>query len=286
MHLNYLILAHNNLAQLDLLIDSLDNDKTSFFIHVDKKVPAAEIKKYRFYRNSRVKITGNRISINWAGFSMIQATLLLMKAAIAAKKKGYFILLSGQDMPVKCNEYIYDHLHANYGKEYINFWTIPYSGWGRDGGAHRINYYWLIDKIGYEESHVLYILQRKVNLKRAFFKDFAPYGGSQWWCLTHDCIKYILKYIKFNPVIMDYFELTAFADEIFFQSIVLNSPLQDHIVNDNLRYIDFQDGESHPKILTADDIPVAIRSDKLWARKFDFQHNSIIFEELANQLKT
>lgn len=48
MHLNYLILAHNNLAQLDMLINTLEDDKAFFFIHIDKRVPAATIKACQF----------------------------------------------------------------------------------------------------------------------------------------------------------------------------------------------------------------------------------------------
>lgn len=286
MHLNYLILAHNNLAQLDILINTLENDKTSFFIHIDKNVPAAKIKEFNFYKNSRVKIVKNRIAVSWAGFSMIQATVLLMKEAAAGKKKGYYVLLSGQDMPVKPNENIYSFLFDNYGKEYINFSPLPYDGWGMDGGIDRISYYWLIDKIGFNESYALYTLQKQHNIIRPFFKDFPPYGGSQWWCLTYECIEYVLRYIKFNRIIMEYFELTAFADEIFFQTIILNSPLSGQVVNDNLKYIVFEPGMPNPKLLTVEDVSLALQSNNCWARKFDFQNNISVYNELINHLRT
>lgn len=83
-------------------------------------------------------------------------------------------------------------------------------------------------------------------------------------------MKYILKFIKSNDgqYIKD-FKYTACPDEYFFQIIIMNSEYKDSVVNNNLRYIDWSEGNNSPKIISIQDINQILKSDKLIARKFD-----------------
>ncbi|WP_442939850.1 beta-1,6-N-acetylglucosaminyltransferase [Nostoc sp.] len=74
--------------------------------------------------------------------------------------------------------------------------------------------------------------------KRKLPEGFAIYGGSQFWCLTGECIKWINIFVKQNPKFVKRFNYTYCTDEVFCQTLVLNSPFKDKVINDNLKYID------------------------------------------------
>lgn len=284
MQINYLILAHKNLLQLDRLISVLDHDKTRFFIHIDKKVRIAEIKKYKFCLNERVTLIKNRIQASWGAFSLITATLKLMRAA-SAHSKGYFILLSGEDFPLQTNEYIYNFLSNSYGKEYLHYMSLPCKDW-RNGGLDRINYYWFDEIMDLHTSSLFIAFQKKHEIKRPNFVDFPYYGGSQWWCLSHDCILYILKFIHHNSIILERFKFCLVPDEMIFQTILLNSPFKKQIINDNLKYIVFEENKPRPRIYDKNDFTTLVQSEKLWARKFDINYDSVILDKIESHINT
>ncbi|MBE7173917.1 MAG: hypothetical protein INR73_25310 [Williamsia sp.] len=284
MHLHYLILAHTNLSQLDRLVKTLADDRTHLFIHIDKKISWSELSKFDFYHNKRVELVKERFSIRWGGYNMVRATLTLMKTAVLKAQKGYFILISGQDYPLKSNQFIYDYLRQRQGAEYMTHWSIPYENWS-SGGLSRIRYSWFIDQIGFTASKLLYYFQKCCKIKRTYLPAQLPYGGSQWWCLTHDCVNYILAFVDHHPAFRRFYEHTLIADEMFFQTIVLNSPFRDSVVNNNLRYIKFDGLNTHPNVLDRKDLPGLLASDKLWARKFDENHDIEVMNNLEQQLK-
>ncbi|MET4082944.1 hypothetical protein ABIB40_002911 [Pedobacter sp. UYP30] len=283
MIINYLILVHKNFSQLDRMIKALDGNGVFFYVHVDRDF-SRSIEKCDFLTAENVKIISKSFSVNWGGFSMVKATIELINESVKSKNKGYHVLISGQDFPIMSKEIIFNKLSANYGLEYIEYWPLPYKKWAY-GGRNRIEQYWFIDKIGLNESTIIANLQKINGFVRNGLFDFPIFGGSQWWCLTYECICYVLKFIKKNRVIINYFELTLIPDELFFQTILLNSLYRDRIVNDNLRYIDFEKGSSHPKTLKKSCLKSLQSSGKLWARKFDNQQDSEILDLIEFSIK-
>ena len=67
-------------------------------------------------------------------------------------------------------------------------------------------------------------------------------------------------YVRFFNVLI--------PDELFFQTLIMNSTLRDSVVNDNLRYLDWS-REPAPAVLGVGDVDRMLGSDKLFARKFD-----------------
>lgn len=69
-------------------------------------------------------------------------------------------------------------------------------------------------------------------------------------------------------------------DEIFFQTIVLNSPLAHTVVNDDLRYLEWRDPAlaGGPAVLGEHDFRKIMSSSKLFARKFDMTQDAEILE--------
>ena len=74
-------------------------------------------------------------------------------------------------------------------------------------------------------------------------------------------------------------------DEIFFQTILLNSPFQRMAVNDNLRYIEWPNPDSgSPVILCKGDFGKLISSPKLFARKFDVTVDADVLDLIDQEI--
>ena len=291
MNIAYLIMAHQNSIALKKLIEKLDADCVCFFIHIDKK---SEIKEFKSIvtKNNVIFLTDNkRVTVNWGGFSQVLATLNLIEAA-----QNYnvvfnrYCLLSGADYPVKNNNEIINQLDSNI--EYLRIDNVI-NGSNQDVHFDNIQYYWFMDWPGKIKN----LLKRKI--KRKIYPKFNSYYGSQWWCLTHDCITYILKFVKDNKDYMRFHRYTLCVDEIFFTSIIKASPFAKNISHDfeqtddilkfkksNIHachYIDWNTiGVTLPKVLDMDDSENLVNSTALFARKFEPE----ISKELIDYLDT
>ena len=283
MTIHYLILAHTNLSQVDKLIAALQGDNTKFFLHIDKKVSAAEWRGLAFTSNTSVRLIRERASVNWGGYSMIRASLELIRAAIAEGTTGYFVLLSGQDFPVKSNSEITRFLENNYPSEFMTYWSLPYASW-QAGGLNRIRQHWLVDQIGYKASRILYHVQRLFGWQRRYPAGQELFGGSQWWCLTDTCLNYVLSFLDQHPEFTGFYKSTLAPDEMFFQTIIMNSSFRERMVNDNLRFLKFNGTDFHPATLDYADLDAALSSSALWARKFNEQEENNILHDLKKML--
>jgi hypothetical protein len=68
-----------------------------------------------------------------------------------------------------------------------------------------------------------------------------------------------------------FFKHVNVPDEHFFHTILLNSPLKDTVVNDDLRYLEWRDPDvaGGPAVLRKDDYTKIMGAPELFARKFD-----------------
>ena len=72
---------------------------------------------------------------------------------------------------------------------------------------------------------------------------------------------------------------------MFFHTIILNSPLQESVVNDDLRFLEWRNPETAggPAILGTDDFGKIIASSKLFARKFDVTQDAEILDMIDKE---
>ena len=96
------------------------------------------------------------------------------------------------------------------------------------------------------------------------------YCGSQWFDIPRYCAEYCVNYIDNNPWYEKFFSTSFCSDEAFFQTIVLNSPMKDKVVQNNHRYIIWKaKHNSRPAILDSQDIEPVQKGDYHYARKID-----------------
>lgn len=270
-----LIVAHTQLDLLIELIGKFDNN-FSFFIHVDKKVclPHSFIESLLSINN--VKYVGQQYKVNWGGRSIVDAILWLCHIALTNKEGAccdYFHLISGSDFPIKNCETIKSFFEKKSGQNFLDFFRLPNARWFGNG-IDRLMFFHPMDRINWQNPLASKIYERYINCQRSKFL-FRPlpghpiYGGSTWWSLTHEAVTYICEHANDNGW-YDRLKDTFAPDEMFVQTILLNSYLKGTLVNNNLRYVDWnvRDGNS-PVLLDERDASAIRQSPAIFARKLD-----------------
>ncbi|PQJ66356.1 beta-1,6-N-acetylglucosaminyltransferase [Photobacterium angustum] len=271
------IIKHCILIQCHRLNNSLiynlnkfkDNNDVVVIIHVDKKV---DIEEFLFLESDNVKFVENRFSVSWGSVSQILLTIELLKYSI---KEGfeYVTFISGDDVFIKSIDQFSQFIRNNIEKEFIGFTNGDFSS-----RYEYIHYDCFFERKGFINRlkrkfyKVAFSLGLLKNKRVKPFKKF--YKGSNWFTLSISCVTYILKRIHDEPQVIDYFKNSFCCDEVFFHSIIANSPYYDSLYsknfNDNkasLRYIDWETGPDYPKILSFSDLDSNFDDDVFFIRK-------------------
>jgi hypothetical protein len=275
MRLAHLILAHSNPQQTERLVKRLVNVQADVYIHLDGKCDIGEY--IHLSKIDNVFFIANRTVVTWANYSMIDATLKSF-GEILDKNIDYshINLLSGQDYPLKNATDIQRFLFANTDKTFMRFRDV-YSEWPET--VSRFELYSFGDYNFPFKFRIQKLLNKLLPAKK-LPGGLIAYGFSQWFTITPACAKYVIGYIKDHPRVRRFFRMTWGVDELVFQTLLLNSPLRDGIVNDHLRYIKFEERGFSPKILTIEDADLLIDSNKFYARKFNPTVDSKILDFL------
>jgi hypothetical protein len=275
MKIAVLLLAHKNGAQVERLINRLRHPSIRVFLHADQK---SALSGYTF--SSPAVLVKNTVPVYWGDFSPVQATLNGMKE-IRDQTRGfdYFILLSGQDYPIKPIQSLVDFLEKNKGKEFINHYPVNKEGW--KAAMSRYQYYhknvpgWFIFA-GFRQLMKLSGIKRKPPV--------PVWGGSQWFNITRAAFDYILDYTTANPGFTRFMKRCNFTDELFFHTILLNSPFKNNCINDHLRYINWSSDPgkkiNSPEVITQKDLTTVRQSPGFFARKFDNSIDENVLDEL------
>lgn len=274
MRIAHLLLVHEYTPQLQRLVKKLQHEEADIYIHVDLKAP---IEQFSMLKMPRVFFVNNRVKVYWGSFSIVQATLNGFQAILASGKGyGYINLLSGQDYPLQPVETIHDFFDKHPGKAFMEYYTVT-DVWTE--AIPRITQYHLADYT-FTGRYAVEKMMNKVLPQRKMPYGLTAVGRSQWFSIAPAFAQYILEYIKTNPRIVRFFKLSWAPDELFFQTILYNSPHKDKMVNNNLRYVDWSEKKASPKTFTAADLPVLTSSGKLYARKFNEKVDKAVLDEL------
>lgn len=299
----YLIMAHTQFQQVVKLVELIDDEENDIYLHIDKKVKnATEIFKdiiEPVVSKSKIYFISQN-NVQWGGYSQIKTELDLLKAAIPQKYQ-YYHLLSGADLPLKSQEYIHQFFLDNQGKEFVQLGTKEYI----KNTQQRYKYYWIFqEKLGNGKKNVLYRILNKLRYGTVFLQSVFKvdrriknedvfkcyYSGAQWFSITHDFAKYV---VSKERQIQRVFNKTVCCDEVFLQTILMNSAFKNNIYHKEtdgdyiaiMRKIDWERGT--PYTWQKNDYEELVNSEFLFARKFseivDDEIVDKIFKKLHNQ---
>lgn len=289
--LHYAILAHKNPKQIEILCQSLlFQDQVKVYIHIDAN---SDINKFLYLQSEYIEIIPDTIKISWWGFSIIQATLNLFHTiAQNMHQWDHVIIMSGQDFPIKSPIEIIDFLSKHPHTSWVPSIIQPHENWNILNRVEKYHFHDLV--INKKINKILekcisyfvpvqwlrnqifcYIAQRIVNIfmprKRFLTTNFVIYRWSQRQILSYEIINYIINFCntKIGEKFIAAFKTTAWPDEIFFQTIIMNSPHKENIINNTQWYIDWKKWPWLPRILDETDYTAIKQSPYLFARKFE-----------------
>lgn len=219
------------------------------------------------------------------GYSQIQATLcLLQMASNAAIDFSFYHLISGQDYPLVDTLVFDDFFQSHQNNSFVGLHNQSFFyryEWYHMNDVINVTKFWggLMENILCKCQSVL---SRFLKIRKPLLMD--EYKGSNWWSINGEMFMYIVSFLQDNQAYVDRFRYTSCCDEIFFHTIMFNSPLKDSIVVNNLRYIDWKPkyvGEHLPRTLDETDIAELKKSKALFCRKIHPQMS----KEVINWIK-
>lgn len=272
-----LIHAHQDLEQLNTLVEALRDDDFIIYVNLDRK---SAIDPARLHPAARR--VARRIDVRWGSFSQVEATLNSLREIVAAVPAfDKVVFLSAQDFPLLPNERLKRELERFAGRELLDSIAIGRGGWAvefryqyfhREGGGR-------IERLACAAANRLLGLFKATRRLPA---GLAPYGGSSWWALSRPCLVELLGRIGRERAIVRFFRTVLCPDEMFFQTLVMSSPFRDRVLPQNFRYVQWPaHGSGKPKVLDEADFERIRASGAHFCRKLDRTISAGLLPRLA-----
>ncbi len=217
----------------------------------------------------------NRVKVDWGGLTMVTAMINLLDYVVRNTGCDYILFISGEDLPI-VNPKHYDEYIDN-EKNYVEYEPLPKSNWFL-GGMNRVEYYYPFKSPQSMHSQLLIKLQKRLKIKKDIKKlDFNIYGGSQWININRKTGLYILDHYRGY---VDFFKFCSIPDEMIFQTIIMNSPLKETVVNTNYRYLRYDRDNSNAAYLDENDRGRILSTDPLFCRKIKDEESFMKLKDL------
>lgn len=275
----FLVTAYQDAPSLNRLMHKL-LEYGQVLIHIDKN-SALQLNDIEAREGVEVY---KKYKVNWGSYHHLKSILFLLKEAMR-HHPDYVHVITGQDYPIVSSEDFDAFFVEHEGQSFLDFESVPDGSWMQE----RYKYYWFTDCIQHPKSFdflphpmigKLLKWQKRLGIKRCHIGDFGideMRKGMVYVSLHKDAARYVLDYLSKHSVYVRSLRTCLIPEEFCFQTILVNSPLRDTLVNDNLRYMDwqFRDGIS-PCVLNETDYDAIKSSGKLIMRKVSAQSNQLI----------
>lgn len=282
----FLIEAHNNIEQLKKLLHCLDYEDNDVFLHIDSKSNVLDgIENYHFEKAGYFIVPS--VDVNWGGFSQIEAELRLLQASTQVDHYARYHLISGLDLPLVPQRVMHDYFDSMPNTEFVHFdYQYP-----KDLFLNRMGLYHLLqDRIDRSQKLLIALekiilgVQKTIGINRIGKLSIDLGKGANWFSITDAFARYSLER---KPWIERTFRYTKCCDEVFLQTILINSPFKENRFFDkregrygNTRAVDWKRG--NPYVFHKEDYEWLITSGYMFGRKFDVNIDSEVVDLIVN----
>ncbi len=266
----YILLCHKDPEAIITQAERLTAVGDYMSIHFDARAKPAHFDMiHRALKdNPNVVFARKRIKCGWGAWSLVQASIHAVEAAVDAFPRAtHFYMLSGDCMAIKSAEYAHEFLDSR-DVDYIESFDFFESDWIKTGmKEERLIYRHLFNER--TQPGLFYSafgLQKRLGLTRSIPQDIQVQIGSQWWCLRRRTIEWILDFIKSRRDVVRFFRTTWIPDETFFQTLVRHLVPETEIETRTLTCLMFSD-YGMPITFYNDHYDLLLSQDFLFARK-------------------
>ena len=201
---------------------------------------------------------------------------------------AYYHLLSGVDFPIKPMSNLRSFFDHNNGKEFV--------GYVKSFDMERVNEYHFFTRHLKPKGIVAKVYWKVVRIvadgaANMFWKretdKIEMKKGCNWVSITNDFCGYLLSQSRY---IRTRFRHTITCEELYKQTLLWNSPFKDRIYNVDdeyegcMRAIDWNRGAPYVWGQQTVDFDMLMKSDKLFARKFDENLSGDLVGELIAEV--
>lgn len=288
----YLIIAHNEPLLLQVLVDLIDDERNDIFIAIDSR---SDIKLFKSLKAKKSGLTFTKQCDNrWGSVKQIETEYVLFETAQNSGCYSYYHLLSGQDLPIKSQDYIHEVCDKLNGKEFVGF--VKETPESIKSVEAKTRYYYVFQNHFRYSSVPEKIVVKSIQIASLFFQKLLGVRrqypiklkkGCNWVSITDEFCKYL---IERKENVLRMFNHTFCPDEIFLQTVLWNSPFRTNVYDMEdeghscLRKIDWERG--HPYIWQTSDYDELMNENNecFFARKFSSKHQGII-DKIKGRLK-
>lgn len=266
----FILLCHKEPESIIRQAQRLTAKGDCIAIHFDKRSSSDDYARIteKLRSNPNVVFTARRVKCGWGEWSLVEATLLAVEAAVKAFPRAtHFYMLSGDCMAIKSANYAHDFLDSE-DADYIESFDFFVSDWIKTGmKGDRLHYRHFFNERKYKFWFYASVnIQRRLGLSRKIPADLQVMIGSQWWCLRRRTIEWILEFCNQRPDVMRFFRTTWIPDETFFQTLVPHLVPEKEISTRTLTFLMFTD-YGMPVTFYNDHYDLLLSQDFLFARK-------------------
>jgi len=266
----FILLCHKDPDAIIAQAESLTAAGDCMAIHFDARARPEAYARIReaLKDNPNVTFARKRIKCGWGEWSLVQATLHAVEAAVEAFPRAtHFYMLSGDCMAIKSAEYAHAFLDRE-DADYIESFDYFASDWIKTGmKEERLIYrHWFNERKHKRLFYWSLRTQEKLGLTREVPGDLQMMIGSQWWCLRRRTIEWVLEFIRQRRDVMRFFRTTWIPDETFFQTLVRHLVPEPEIRCRTLTFLMFTD-YGMPVTFYNDHYDLLLSQDFLFARK-------------------
>ncbi len=266
----YILLTHKDPEGVIAQAERLTAAGDMVAIHYDARSSQKDFDRIRttLQGNPGVTFTAQRVKCGWGEWSLVDASLMAVRAAVDAFPRAtHFYMLSGDCMPIKSAEYAHAFLDSE-DVDYIESVDFFTSDWIKTGiKDERLIYrHFFNERTQKAWFYRSMNLQRKLGLSRKVPADIQMQIGSQWWCLRRRTVEWVLDFTEKRRDVMRFFRTTWIPDETFFQTIVRHLVPEHEIRSRTLTFLMFTD-YGMPVTFYNDHYDLLLTQDYLFARK-------------------
>ncbi len=219
MKLACIVLAHHLPLQLASLLAALRHPQVRLYVHIDRTKALAPFTRAFAEAGLRDLVLLPRHASLWGSVGCVDAELEGLAAGVA-DGCGYYVLLSGQDFPLRPLDEIVAFLEQAGSGSYMSYIELSKSTAGQRGqawhGRHRTEFYTytvrgrreLCIPRGEDLPFLSWrgrILNEALRMRSALkpprrHPPYArPFTGSTWWNLSRTAAEYVLRFAREHP---------------------------------------------------------------------------------------
>ena len=277
-----LVMAHTQPDLLDRLITRLSSS-FDVYLHIDK---AAPFQLSDFTWSAQVTPVTLRRTY-WGAFAVTKGVLDLLATA-HQNQYDHYVLISGQDVPLKSNSDIKKFFSDNSTTDFIRTIKMPHPG--IEGGMERLTRsYWHafyrytgVRRWIYQSVEFLLAAgYRTVLQEKILSGDF--YHGETWFSLRHSTVEKLFEYLEAHPEYRKVFPRTRLAEEIFPHSIIRRLNPEGLGIEDTTTFVDWHTGPETPRVLDDSDTERLRTRWEPFARKVALPKSAMLVESLYTE---